>query len=90
MRRFLLTAAILCLATSSRAADPDTSALPLEVVPAFPNLEFTGWDHEDNGKVNPLRPILLTNAGDGSGRPEGGEAMGIRGVFAWLQGRFGD
>jgi quinoprotein glucose dehydrogenase len=46
----------------------DESALALKPVKAFPDLEFTGWDHEDNGKVNPLRPILLTNAGDGSGR----------------------
>lgn len=68
MRCCLLTAAILCLATVSRAAEPDTSPLPLAVVPAFPNLEVTGWEFEQNGKIAPIRPILLTNAGDGSNR----------------------
>lgn len=68
MRCCLLTAAVLCLATVSRAAEPDTSPLPLEVVPAFPNLEVTGWEFEQNGKIAPIRPILLTNAGDGSNR----------------------
>jgi glucose/arabinose dehydrogenase len=68
MHRFLLTAALLGFASLSRAADPDTSALPLEVVPAFPDLKFTGWEFEQNGKIAPIRPILLTNAGDGSNR----------------------
>lgn len=68
MHRLLLTAALLGFSSLSHAADPDISALPLEVVPAFPNLEITGWEFEQNGKIAPIRPILLTNAGDGSNR----------------------
>jgi glucose/arabinose dehydrogenase len=36
--------------------------------PAFPNLKWTGWDPEENGKPTPLRPIVLTHANDGSNR----------------------
>jgi glucose/arabinose dehydrogenase len=47
----------------------DESPLPLETEVAFPNLEWTGWERETkSGQPNPLRPILLTHAGDGSGR----------------------
>ena len=44
---------------------------PLEVVlePAFPNLTWTGWDDgSESGVATPLRPIVLTHFGDGSGR----------------------
>lgn len=51
------------------AADAiDTSPLPYELVPAFPNLEWKDWEFDRNGVVTPIRPILLTNAGDGSKR----------------------
>ncbi len=36
--------------------------------PAFPNIKWTGWDPEENGKPTPLRPIVLTHANDGSNR----------------------
>ena len=36
---------------------------------AFPNLKWTGWDPQTSaGTANPLRPIVLTHAGDGSNR----------------------
>ena len=43
---------------------------PLTVTskPAFPNLKWTGWDPEENGKPTALRPIVLTHANDGSNR----------------------
>lgn len=44
---------------------------PLDVVlqPAFPKLTWTGWDDgSDSGVATPLRPIVLTHFGDGSGR----------------------
>ncbi|MFO0804885.1 MAG: PQQ-dependent sugar dehydrogenase [Gemmataceae bacterium] len=47
----------------------DDSPFPAKLELAFPDLKWTG--HEavtDTGKPNELRPILLTNAGDGSGR----------------------
>lgn len=47
---------ILAVASMARAAEKiDESPLPLEAARAFPNLEF-------------IRPLLLTHAGDGSGR----------------------
>jgi glucose/arabinose dehydrogenase len=47
----------------------DESPLPLKTELAFPNLKWTGWSPEtDSGKPNPLRPIVLTHAGDGSDR----------------------
>lgn len=65
---FLAAAAAVCLLSPVRAADPDLSPLPLEPVLAFPDLEFTGWDFEQNGRISPIRPILLTGAGDGTNR----------------------
>lgn len=49
-------------------AEVDTTPLPLEPAVAFPDLKWTGWKSEVSGKVVPLRPIVLTHAGDGSNR----------------------
>jgi glucose/arabinose dehydrogenase len=47
----------------------DESPLPIATQVAFPNLDWTGWQRTDKaGNPVPLRPILLTHAGDGSGR----------------------
>jgi len=47
----------------------DDSPLAIGTEIAFPKLEWTGWSPEsDSGLVTPLRPILLTHAGDGSNR----------------------
>ena len=47
----------------------DDSPLPLETEVAFPDLQWTGWKNETaSGQPNPLRPILLTHAGDDSKR----------------------
>ncbi|VTS04164.1 PQQ-dependent sugar dehydrogenase [Tuwongella immobilis] len=41
--------------------------LPLKTEVAFPNLKWTGWESETaDGRLNPLRPIVLTHFGDGS------------------------
>lgn len=43
--------------------------LPLKATVAFPELKWAGWQNEtDSGRPNPLRPIVLTHAGDGSKR----------------------
>lgn len=61
----------------------DTTPLPLETALAFPKLKFTGWKAEDDaGKVAPLRPIVLTHAGDGSNRVFVATQHGIIHVFA--------
>jgi glucose/arabinose dehydrogenase len=59
--------------TAVRAAVPgaevDETPLPLETAVAFPNLKWAGWSSEDpSGKIVPLRPLVLTHAGDGSNR----------------------
>jgi len=47
----------------------DASPLPIETTLAFPDVVWEGWKGEDNaGKPVPLRPIVLTHAGDGSNR----------------------
>jgi glucose/arabinose dehydrogenase len=47
----------------------DDSPLPIGTEIAFPNLQWTGWSAEtENGLVTPLKPTLLTHAGDGSNR----------------------
>lgn len=47
----------------------DDTPLPLQTALAFPKLKWSGWDPEDKtGKIVPLRPIMLTHAGDGSKR----------------------
>jgi glucose/arabinose dehydrogenase len=47
----------------------DESPLPVEAELAFADVKWTGWDDGSaTGRSNPLRPILLTHAGDGSGR----------------------
>jgi glucose/arabinose dehydrogenase len=47
----------------------DDTPLPLETEVAFPNLQWTGWKPEnERGQPTPLRPLVLTHAGDGSNR----------------------
>lgn len=47
----------------------DESPLPVELTPAFDAIKWTGWDDGSaSGKSNPLRPLVLTHANDGSGR----------------------
>jgi glucose/arabinose dehydrogenase len=47
----------------------DDSPLDVKFEVAFPDLKWTGWDDgSESGRVNQFRPILLTHAGDGSGR----------------------
>jgi glucose/arabinose dehydrogenase len=60
----------------------DETPLPLETAVAFPDLQWTGWTPEnDAGKVTPLRPVLLTHAGDGSNRVFVGTQHGVVHVF---------
>lgn len=82
--------AALCVLIPALASTPchsddapaiDERPLPLAVVPAFPDLEWTGWQSEVDGKPHPLRPILLTHAGDGSGRLFVPEQQGAIHVF---------
>jgi glucose/arabinose dehydrogenase len=71
--------------TALRAAVPgqqvDETPLPLETALAFPNLKWTGWKGEEKGKPVPLRPIVLTHAGDGSNRVFVATEHGVIHVF---------
>ena len=58
--------------------DVNDTPLKLETAVAFPDLKWTGWKGEtDAGKVFPLRPVVLTHAGDGSNRVFVGIQQGI-------------
>jgi glucose/arabinose dehydrogenase len=60
----------------------DESPLPLTTAIAFPKLEWSGWSAEpESGKVVPLRPIVLTHAGDGSNRVFVATQHGVVHVF---------
>lgn len=54
------------LSTKIAGWEVDESPLPVELTLAFPKLKWTGWGDDDSGVVVPLRPILLTHAGDGT------------------------
>ncbi|OAI53921.1 glucose dehydrogenase [Planctomyces sp. SCGC AG-212-M04] len=51
------------------APNPIDRQLALKVTPAYPKLKWTGWSPTDeDGRLQSHRPILLTNAGDGTNR----------------------
>lgn len=59
----------------------DDTPLPLESAVAYPDLKWSGWKGEVNGKPVPLRPIVLTHANDGSGRTFVATQHGVIHVF---------
>jgi glucose/arabinose dehydrogenase len=64
-------------------AEVDQRPLAVETAVAFPELQWTGWKGEtESGKVNALRPIVLTHAGDGSNRVFVATQQGVIHVFA--------
>ncbi len=71
IRPFLLLLALCALLAVPRFsyAEVDESPLAVEVVPAFPKLEWPDWiTGIDEGKLRDPRPIVITGAGDDSGR----------------------
>jgi glucose/arabinose dehydrogenase len=60
----------------------DETPMPVEAAVAFPDLRWTGWSPtDDRGRVTPLRPIVLTHAGDGSDRVFVATEHGVIHVF---------
>ncbi len=55
---------LTALPTTIPGWEVDKTPLAIKTEIAFPNLQWTGWTGEDNGIPAPLRPILLTHAGD--------------------------
>jgi glucose/arabinose dehydrogenase len=50
-------------------AEIDQSPLDVQIVPAFPDLEWPEWTRvTDDGKPRDPRPLVLTGAGDGTNR----------------------
>lgn len=73
---------VVAIPASVPGYEVDESPLPLETEVAFPQLKWTGWQGEtETGKPNPLRPIVLTHAGDGSGRVFVATQHGVIHVF---------
>jgi glucose/arabinose dehydrogenase len=74
--------ALLSVPITALAFDVDETPMPLQTMPAFPNLEWTGWKGETaKGQANPLRPMVLTHAGDGSNRVFVATEHGVIHVF---------
>ena len=60
---------IRTLGEDGLAPEPIDGTLPLKVEPAFAALEWADWEPTDaDGRLQAFRPIILTNAGDGSNR----------------------
>jgi glucose/arabinose dehydrogenase len=73
---------VTALPATVPGAEVDETPLPLESEVAFPKLKWTGWQGvTDAGKVNPLRPLVLTHAGDGSNRVFVATQHGVIHVF---------
>lgn len=65
----MLAGTIQALPAQPPGWEVDRSPLAIETAVAFEGMTWTGWDSgADSGKVIPFRPIVLTHAGDGSGR----------------------
>ena len=63
----------------------DTKPLGATLEPAFADIEWTGWKGESaKGKITAQRPIMLTHAGDASGRIFVGEQRGT--IHAFKEG----
>jgi glucose/arabinose dehydrogenase len=62
--------------------DPVDGTLAYQPAVAFPELKWSGWSPiTDEGKLVPLRPIVLTHAGDGSNRVFVATQQGVIHVF---------
>jgi glucose/arabinose dehydrogenase len=59
----------------------DERPMPISTALAFADVEWTGWESDINGRPNPLRPIVVTHAGDGSNRVFMGTQHGVIHVF---------
>jgi glucose/arabinose dehydrogenase len=60
----------------------DETPMPLKTAIAFPDLQWASWKPEnDKGQVVPLRPLVLTHAGDGSKRVFVATQHGVIHVF---------
>jgi glucose/arabinose dehydrogenase len=60
---------IRSLNSAAPIVDPVDGKKNVSLAPGFPNVKWSGWDEVDEkGKVQPLRPIIITHPGDGTNR----------------------
>jgi sugar lactone lactonase YvrE len=79
----MMNGTLTAIPTQIPGFEVDFSALPLKTELAFAELKWAGWSAETtSGKPNPLRPIVLTHAGDGSNRVFVATQHGVVHVFA--------
>jgi len=65
----LWVAFLILIPACSWAQQLDERPLPVQVVPAFPNIEWPDWvTGLDVGRPRDARPLAITGAGDGSNR----------------------
>jgi glucose/arabinose dehydrogenase len=72
---------LTALPTQVPGQEIDESPLPVDHALAFPDLKWKGWTPDIKGRPNPLRPIVLTHAGDGSNRVFVATEHGVIHVF---------
>jgi glucose/arabinose dehydrogenase len=73
---------LTALPTTIPGYEVDTRPLALAPKPAFPDLKWAGWEGiTEAGKIVPLRPLVLTHAGDGSHRNFVATQQGVIHVF---------
>jgi glucose/arabinose dehydrogenase len=86
-RRYVLVAdtmagTVMAVAAAVPGAPLNDAPLSLEPAVAFPDLKWAGWEPVSaSGKPVPLRPLVLTHAGDGSNRVFVATQHGIIHVF---------
>ena len=60
---------IRTLNSAAPIVDPVDGRKNVSLAPAFSNAKWAGWEEvDDKGKVQPLRPIIVTHPGDGTNR----------------------
>jgi len=73
---------VTAIPASIPGQEVDETPLALEPAVAFPDLQWTGWKGTTSkGQPNPLRPLVLTHAGDGSNRVFVATEHGVIHVF---------
>jgi glucose/arabinose dehydrogenase len=73
---------VSAMTTSIPGAEVDERPLALQTTVAFPDLQWAGWKGETaDGRLQALRPIVLTHAGDGSNRVFVATQHGVIHVF---------
>ncbi len=78
-----LMIAVGFVGSMAAAEDLVTTPLALQPAVAFPKLQWAGWSAEsDSGILTPIRPIMVTHAGDGTNRVFVPEQRGTIYVFA--------